>query len=233
MPIISSYKKNNTPDPSDILIGTDVTNGQTKNFSLGGASIIMINDFLKHSAWKFIVQDPDPDPRPEGTISFENYGGQATPWQDITSLYVNVQMPVTVPIVLPYLQRFIGYDIIIQDVRSLGRFGVYKLTALTQVQGNVYNMELEFVTGNNNIQALQYYSIQIDIVENGDKHAVFEFTQGVPSTLWQIQHNLDKFPSVTTVNTNDVQAFGEVEYIDKNNLNVHFTAGFSGKAFLN
>ena len=94
-------------------------------------------------------------------------------------------------------------------------------------------MGLEFVTGNNNIQVLQYYSIQIDSVENGDKHAVFEFTQGVPSTLWQIQHDLDKFPSVTTVNTNEVQVFGEVEYIDKNNLNVHFTAGFSGKAYLN
>ena len=231
MPIISSYKLNNTPEPSDILIGTDVSNGQTKNFNVQSLSNEAINNYLKQISWQFITQDPDPDPRPEGTISFENYGGQATSWQDITSLYINVQMPVTVPIVLPYLQRFIGYDIIIQDVKSLGRFGVYTLTALTQVQGNVYNMQLEFVTGNNNIQALQYYSIQIDDVENGDKH--FEFTQGAPSTLWQIQHNLDKFPSVSAVNINDVQVFGEVEYIDKNNLNVHFTAGFSGKAYLN
>ncbi len=231
MPIISSYKKNNTPEPSDILIGTDVTNGQTKNFSLGGASIVIINDFLKHSAWKFIIQDPDPDPRPEGTISFENYGGQATPWQDITSLYINVQMPVTVPIVLPYLQRFIGYDIIIQDVRSLGRFGVYKLTALTQVQGNVYNMELEFVTGNNNIQALQYYSIQIDNVENADKH--FEFTQGVPATTWDITHNLDKFPSITVVDTADTTVIGSYEYITKDRVILNFSHAFAGKAFLN
>ena len=231
MPIISSYKKNNTPDPSDILIGTDVTNGQTKNFSLGGASIVIINDFLKHSAWKFIIQDPDPDPRPEGTISFENYGGQATPWQDITSLYINVQMPVTVPIVLPYLQRFIGYNIIIQDVRSLGRFGVYTLTALTQVQGNVYNMELEFVTGNNNIQALQYYSIQIDNVENADKH--FEFIQGVPATAWDITHNLDKFPSISVVDTADTTVIGSYDYVTKNRVILNFSQPFAGKAFLN
>lgn len=231
MPIISSYKKNNTPDPSDILIGTDVTNGQTKNFSLGGASVVIINDFLKHSAWKFIIQDPDPDPRPEGTISFENYGGQATPWQDITSLYVNVQMPSTVPIVLPYLQRFIGYDIIIQDVRSLGRFGVYTLTALTQVQGNVYNMELEFVTGNNDIQALQYYSIQIDNVESADKH--FEFIQGVPATTWDITHNLDKFPSITVVDTADTTVIGSYDYITKNRVILNFSSAFAGKAFLN
>jgi len=231
MPIISSYKKNNTPDPSDILIGTDVSNGQTKNFSLGGASVVIINDFLKHSAWKFIIQDPDPDPRPEGTISFENYGGQATPWQDITSLYINVQMPVTVPVVLPYLQRFIGYDVIIQDVRSLGRFGVYTLTALTQVQGNVYNMELEFVTGNNNIQALQYYSIQIDEIEGFDSH--FEFTQGVPATTWDITHNLDKFPSISVVDTADTTVIGSYEYITKNRVILNFSDAFAGKAFLN
>ena len=231
MPIISSYKKNNTPDPSDILIGTDVSNGQTKNFSLGGASVVIINDFLKHSAWKFIIQDPDPDPRPEGTISFENYGGQATPWQDITSLYINVQMPVTVPVVLPYLQRFIGYDIIIQDVRSLGRFGVYTLTALTQVQGNVYNMELEFVTGNNNIQALQYYSIQIDIVKGFDSH--YEFVQGVPATTWDITHNLDKFPSISVVDTADTTVIGSYEYITKNRVILNFSDAFAGKAFLN
>lgn len=231
MPIISSYKKNNTPEPSDILIGTDVSNGQTKNFSLGGASVVIINDFLKHSAWKFIIQDPDPDPRPEGTISFENYGGQATPWQDITSLYINVQMPVTVPIVLPYLQRFIGYDIIIQDVRSLGRFGVYTLTALTQVQGNVYNMELEFVTGNNNIQALQYYSIQIDIVEGFDSH--YEFVQGVPATTWDITHNLGKFPSISVVDTADTTVIGSYEYITKDRVILNFSDAFAGKAFLN
>ena len=231
MPKISSYERITTPDPSDILIGTDVTNGQTKNFSIASMSIIVINNFLKQTAWQFIIQDPDPDPRPKGTISFQNYGGQLTPWGNITNLYINTVMPQVQEDTLPYLQRFIGHDIIIQDKRSLGSFGVYTLNSLTQVSGTVYDMQLTFVTGNSNISALQYYSIQIDDVEGSDKH--FEFTQGVPSTLWQIQHNLDKFPSVTTVNTNEIQVFGEVEYIDKNNLNVHFTAGFSGKAYLN
>lgn len=231
MPIISSYKINNTPEESDILIGTDVSNGQTKNFNIASLSITSINSFLKHTTWQFVTIDPDPDPRPQGTISFENYGGQSTPWSAISNLYINVQMPATSPVALPYLERMIGYDIVIQDVRSLGRYGVYTLVSLTSVGSSVYNMQLSYVTGSSTIQALQYYSIQIDDVENGDKH--FEFTQGAPSTLWQIQHDLDKFPSVSAVNINDVQVFGEVEYIDKNNLNVHFAAGFSGKAYLN
>ena len=93
MPKISSYQLNNTPEPSDILIGTDVSNGQTKNFNINSLSVDAINSFLKHTSWQFIVNDPDPDPRPDGTISFENYGGQGTLWQDINNLYINTQMP--------------------------------------------------------------------------------------------------------------------------------------------
>ena len=72
-----------------------------------------------------------------------------------------------------------------------------------------------------------------DLRKNIINDSSFIYTQGVPATIWYITHNLNKFPSVTAVNINDVQVFGEVEYIDKNNLNVQFTAGFSGKAYLN
>lgn len=231
MPKISSYVINTTPEATDILIGTDVTNGQTKNFNIQSLSDVSINSFLKLISWEFISEDPDPDPRPQGTISFQNYGGGGASWSSISSIYINTRMPGNPVVSLPYLQRLVGRNIVIQDKKALARYGVYKLTTLSQVDTDVYEMALTHITGNATLQALKYYSIQIDEVENGDKH--FEFTQGVPSTLWQIQHNLDKLPSVTAVNINDVQVFGEVEYVDKNNLNVHFTAGFSGKAYLN
>lgn len=63
--------------------------------------------------------------------------------------------------------------------------------------------------------------------------STFVFTQGVASTTWNIQHNLGKFPSVSVVNTNDFVIHGEVEYIDNNNVTLTFSAGFTGKAFLN
>ncbi len=63
--------------------------------------------------------------------------------------------------------------------------------------------------------------------------STFVFTQGVSSTTWNIQHNLGKFPSVSVVNTNDFVIHGEVEYIDSNNVTLTFSAGFTGKAFLN
>jgi hypothetical protein len=61
----------------------------------------------------------------------------------------------------------------------------------------------------------------------------FEFTQTTPSTNWSIQHDMDKFPSVSVVNNNNVLMYGNTTYVDKNNLTINFSAGFSGKAYLN
>ncbi len=231
MPIISSYKINNTPEESDILIGTDVSNRQTKNFDIASLSVTSINNFLKRTNWQFVTLDPDPEPRPEGSISFEDYGGKATPWSDISSLYINVKMPLTSPVALPYIQRLIGYDIVIQDVRSLGRYGVYKLNSLTLVGSDVYNMDLTYILGSSTIQSLQYYSIQIDEVQGFDSH--FEFTQGVPSISWDITHNLNKFPSISVVDTANTTVIGSYEYINKNRVILSFSTPFAGKAFLN
>jgi len=231
MPIISSYKKNNTPEPSDIVIGTDVSNGQTKNFSISALSNVAINNYLKQISWQFVVKDPDPDLRPEGTISFEDYGGAGTAWSAITSLYVNTSMVAAINS-LPYLQRLIGLNIIISDRRDISRYGVYTLNSLTQVDSSsVYEMDLTFILGNSVLTALQYYSIQIDSVENADKH--FEFTQGTPSTQWDIVHNLSKFPSISVVDTGNTTVIGSYDYINADRVVLNFSTPFAGKAFLN
>ena len=59
------------------------------------------------------------------------------------------------------------------------------------------------------------------------------YTFATPSTNWSIQHDMDKFPSVSVVNNNNVLMYGNITYVDKNNLTINFSAGFSGKAYLN
>jgi hypothetical protein len=61
----------------------------------------------------------------------------------------------------------------------------------------------------------------------------FVFTQGAPAVQWTVQHNLNKFPSVSVVNNNNIVINGEVTYIDANNVQLNFSAGFAGKAYLN
>ena len=228
---ISSYQLKSQPDGSDIVIGTSVENGQTKNFSVQALSNYSINSYLKNISWQFIVLEPDPSERPEGTISFENYGGQGTNWSAITRLYINTAMP-NGSTSVNYLARLVGKDIIFGDRNNLDGYGIFKLTSLTQESGSVYYMDLSYKSGSGVIKALHYYGVQVDIdgVET-DKN--FVFTQGTASTTWNIQHDLNKYPSVSVVNNNNVLMYGETTYVDTNNLTINFSAGFSGKAYLN
>lgn len=66
---------------------------------------------------------------------------------------------------------------------------------------------------------------------SGDK--TFVFTQAVASDVWKIQHNLNKYPSVSIVDSGNNIVYGDVEYVDINNCVCHFSAPFSGKAYLN
>jgi len=53
------------------------------------------------------------------------------------------------------------------------------------------------------------------------------------ATTWDITHNLDKHPSVTVVDTGGNVVVGDVEYLTTSHIRVHFSAEFSGKAYLN
>tara|TARA_R110000744_G_scaffold115118_2_gene215342 strand:+ start:177 stop:1328 length:1152 start_codon:yes stop_codon:yes gene_type:complete len=68
-----------------------------------------------------------------------------------------------------------------------------------------------------------------DVIE--DKH--FVFNQGVPNTVWNINHNLNKRPSISTADIAGALVLGKVDYIDLNNVKITFNASFAGKAFLN
>jgi len=72
----------------------------------------------------------------------------------------------------------------------------------------------------------------------GDNHWAeadknFVFVQGTPSTTWDIQHNLGKFPSITVIDSADTVVVGEYTYTDINKVTLTFSAGFAGKAYLN
>lgn len=60
----------------------------------------------------------------------------------------------------------------------------------------------------------------------------FIFTQGVPSALWTITHNLGTFPAVTVRDsTGDVVETG-VRYLNANQLQIFVSNPFSGSALL-
>lgn len=60
-----------------------------------------------------------------------------------------------------------------------------------------------------------------------------EHIQGIASDIWTIVHNLNKYPSVTIVDSANDEVEGNVRHISRNQLTVTFSAAFSGRAFLN
>ena len=64
-----------------------------------------------------------------------------------------------------------------------------------------------------------------------DKHLVF--TQALPSATWVITHNLNKFPSITVVDTANTVVYGEYVFNSINQTTLNFSSAFAGKAYLN
>lgn len=65
------------------------------------------------------------------------------------------------------------------------------------------------------------------------KIETYIFEQAVASNIWEIVHNLDKYPSVSVVDSANNLVSGNVHYLDKNRLTVIFNGAFTGKAYLN
>lgn len=61
----------------------------------------------------------------------------------------------------------------------------------------------------------------------------FVYTQSSPSAVWVVNHNLNKFCSVTVVDSANNVVFGEVLYNSVNQVTLTFAGAFSGKAFFN
>lgn len=57
--------------------------------------------------------------------------------------------------------------------------------------------------------------------------------QGIASDMWEINHNLNKYPSVSLVDSAGTQFQARVVYIDKNKCIVTMNGATKGKAYLN
>ena len=59
------------------------------------------------------------------------------------------------------------------------------------------------------------------------------YTQASASLQWTVTHGLNRYPSVTVVDSSMREVEGDIQYLDGNNLVVAFSSPFSGMAYLN
>lgn len=83
----------------------------------------------------------------------------------------------------------------------------------------ITNDEMQFVTAEEKKQIAQI--------------KIYTHHQSTPLDIWNVNHNLGKFPSVTIVDSEGAMVIGDILYIDENNLQISFSSAFSGKAYFN
>ncbi len=63
--------------------------------------------------------------------------------------------------------------------------------------------------------------------------ANFIYEQAVAAASWTIDHMLNRFPSITVVDSAGSVVYGDEVYLDPNRVRIEFGVPFSGKAYLN
>ena len=67
----------------------------------------------------------------------------------------------------------------------------------------------------------------------GPPPTTYVHTQSVPSSVWTITHGLDKYPSVSVVDSAGSVIHANVSYTSLGQCVVTFSAAFGGSAYLN
>ena len=233
---ISTYPTDDNIVAQDKVIGTDANGEFTKNYTFKG-----IVDFFNASGSisingqnnYFFQSVRGTTERLQGTISFEDFGGVGTSFSDITGFKL-AEQAVTAYTLEDYLPTMIGEKVILAQTDNLNSFGIYRVISIERdtLEVNFFNVVLGYIEGHGVLALDKFYGFSIYAgLDATDKS--FVYIQSSPEVTWVIEHNLNKFPSVSAVNINNVVYYGNITYVDENNLIIEFSSGFSGKAYLN
>ena len=226
---ISTYQKDTSVTKNDKVIGTDSTGSVTKNFKLQD-----IAGFLRNSNsvgiatqfnFKFVTSN-----RTTQTISFDALGGNNTTFDNVTE-FVLSKLDSENNNISEYLKIYEGKQLLIVKLDDHSNFGLFNVSSIIDHPSlsDYFTVSVSNKNNQGSFIADQYYGLAI--LSEGDKKHVHP--QDTASAVWDITHNLNKFPSVTSVNINNIEIKGEIQYKDTNNLTITFSAGYSGKAYLN
>ncbi len=224
---ISSYPRDLNITDQDAWIGTDASNRATKNFTAAAvAKYLNIKGKISISA-QMIFKLVDLAAPTAGDFVGPADGSAISSATTMDLSITDVSGANTVA----FITYLVGNNILISEQNDINNFGHFTIDSYVQKTADVYTLTLTSLTGNGNFDVDKFYDFAVFTLSSPDK--TFEYTQGVPATTWNIQHNLNNFPSITVIDTADTVVTGQYTYIDNNNVTLTFSAGFAGKAYLN
>ena len=233
---ISTYPKDLDVSDYDAWIGTDHPTGATKQFTA-----LAVADYLNRAGrvsisaqmtFRYWTDNPQNTQVP-GRGDF--YGPvEGSPIASITTMQLS-KNDVSGQNVVAFMDYIVGSHILISEQNEISVFGHFLIDSYTinNPDDDFYTLNITSVAGNGNLTELLYYDFAIFTPSALINDKNFVFSQNVASATWNVQHNLDKFPSCTMVLSTGQQGFGDVTFIDQNNLTITFASAESGKAYIN
>lgn len=222
---ISIYNLDNNVTALDKVIGTDFTGSVTKNFILSDIANLFSTGLISvggQVGYKFI-----------DVLAQKSFSGPSD--NQAISTLTTIKVSSTDGAghnIQNFIQEYNLKRIILFKNKNKDIYGVFDVTSVAVDVDNpgYYDIALAFISGNGNLELDEYYSLALF---SGDKDKHYTHNQSVASSTWNVNHNLGKYPSVTVTLSTGQVGYGDVTYIDENNLTITFSGANSGKAYMN
>ena len=223
---ISTYNLDNTVSKNDKVIGTDSSGSTTKNFGLedigqflNESSLLNINGQIlyKYSSTfgpgVFSAVDGGPVFNGITRLKFHHLNGNDT----------NIS---------EYLNYYNGLFVLLTQTDNPNSFAQYSATVSSNI-ANQSDFFLVFREGQGSLIEGKYYALSYSPKGQTDKNFTSNNINFTSGQELQIDHNLNKFPSVTTVDSAGSQVVGDIQHVDLNSFKITFKASFQGKIYAN
>lgn len=228
---IKLYPNDTTIEGGDKLVGTDINGNATKNYQ-----IEELAQYFEQTG-NALFQYNFAGTYTSETIDTGEYRYQVDPsaptvygWVNITGIAIsryNRNGEDATPIV-PFLVNQLIKITDIGTSESLG-YGLYKVKSSTTLSnGGAYLLTLAFKGASSTVG-----NSVISIAPFGGQDYEYDEEIPVAASTWEINHNLGRFPSITTVDSAGSEITGAVTYNNENKITVVFNSATSGNAYLN
>ncbi len=238
---IATYELDTNVVAADKWIGSDSQNSwQTKNFTAGDVAEFINKKAIQSQLLRYTYQNEGD--RRDATVSFDPYGADQVLFSSISSFTLsnfdayslNSNPPVDISTL--YKSPFTGSEVLMTQCNDMSQWAIFMWDSQEANLGdnNFSNIFLTYKAGKGSIDVGQDYFISLltyQVGETVDKN--FVYTQNVASNTWVVTHNLNKFPSVSVVDSANTLVNGQVEYNSIDQVTISFRAAFTGKAFFN
>lgn len=226
---ISRYDFDNTVSKSDKIIGTDSSGSATRNYKLEDIAGFLNTSSLINVNGQLVYKFKNATQPISGTFNLPS-GGIGTfssqtgfEFSHINSNDQNIK---------EYISYFDGLYVMFTQTDNQNNFAQYSIDSITE-STNYSTLNVTFREGNGSFIADKYYAMSFSPKGQTDKNYVspnLNFSAGVAQT---ITHGLNKFPSVTVVDSGGSHIVGDVQHINENSFTITFTASFQAKVYAN